>query len=384
VGVQDFGDAGLVIRLRVIITAACLLAAVGLYVALNWEAEPSYKGRRLTEWMDDTMVAPGTKPRATDREWEEAIKQMGSKAAPLLVKWLENRPGVAARAVFAIRDAAPLSLRYSRMMLWLARTVEPAPRSDFRTFYAERALLLLHKDALPALPVLMRMFRSTERWSGAYRAEGVLASLGTAAFPEVLKCASDPKFKNMESWVRVVGRMRDLGPAATQVVPILCRLLKKDVNLRSACIYALGDLGAMPELAVPALVGELTNALQVPDVFLSRKSAEALGKFNMQAGEAVPILCVALKSPDGITTEEAARALGRIGAKGDIAVPALSDYMRNTRHRKYAVEGLAAYGAEAREAVPLIEDALSDGDHDTRELAKAALQRINSKRVNGL
>jgi hypothetical protein len=328
--------------------------------------------------MDDIVVAPGRKPRATEREWEEAIKQMGSKVAPLLVKWLENRPGVAARTVFAIRDASPRSLRSSRMMLWLARTVEPAPRSDFRTFYAETALLLLHKDALPVLPVLMRMFRSTERWPGPYRAEVVLASLGAAAFPEVLKCAADPKFKNMESWVRVVGQMRGLGPAATQVVPILCRILKNDPKLRPACIDALGNLGVMPELAVPALVGELTNALQGPDVLLSRKSAEALGKFNSQASEAVPVLCVALRSSDGITTEEAAKALGRIGAQGEIAVPSLLDYMRSNRHRKYAIEGLVVYGAAAREAMPLIKDALSDGDHDTREVAKAALRKINS------
>jgi len=133
---------------------------------------------------------------------------------------------------------------------------------------------------------------------------------------------------------------------------------------------------------VSALAEALTNAMEKSDVILSRKCAEALGKFGRGGGEAVPLLCAALKNSDGITTAEAARALGKIGVHSEVAVPALIEYLSaGTVHRKYAIEGLLGYGEAARGAIPLLHDALQDEDHDTRAVAEETLQRLGQAEV---
>jgi HEAT repeat protein len=243
-------------------------------------------------------------------------------------------------------------------------------------------------QARPALPELMRVFRDPGQWSGmaqgGHRAGNVLSGLGKEALPQILDCFSEPQFTNgrVVILVDVIRHMPNVGEAGNRAVPILCDLLaRNDPSLGPPCVEALGNLAAAPDLAVPAITTTLTNALAASDTTLSRKSAEALGKFGHDASNAVPVLCLALKSPDGITTEEAARALGKIGASSDMAVPALIEYLKQStpKHRKYAIEGLAGYGDAAGEAASLIGEALQDEDHDTRSVARQALEQLTHK-----
>jgi hypothetical protein len=53
-------------------------------------------------------------PRPTDREWEEAIKHMGKKAVPLLVRRLRGNPGLAWQILFGVQRTLPISVQRTR------------------------------------------------------------------------------------------------------------------------------------------------------------------------------------------------------------------------------------------------------------------------------
>jgi len=366
-------------RRRVVITLTCLAVAVVLWAALKWPGEPRYNGKTLSEWFDATVKAPDFGLR--QKQWEGAVKHMGTNAVPTLVGWLADEPTFGWHRFFKIQNALPGSLRRSRITLWLGNKAEANEmKQQFRAAAAESALIGLRKDAKSAIPALLRMFHN-QRSSSAFRAVNVLAVLGKESFPGLLQCFSDPQFTNYFGLAQVLGRMRGFsGEEGAPAVPHLCGFLQRaDPALQQACADALGNLAAAPELAVPCLASALTNAIQGSDTILSRKCAEALGRFRSRGSAAVPALCFALDSPDGITSEEAARTLGKIGVNSEMAVPALVAYLKSagtTGHRKYAIEGLRGYGEAAREAIPLIREALNDDDHDTRALAQETLLRF--------
>jgi HEAT repeat protein len=370
-------------RTRVIVPSIFFCVALSLCVVFRPPPQPVYNGKPLSEWINGLSPMPERgKYRPTKSQAEKAIKQMGPVALPLLVKWVANDRALNWRRWFKMVIALPRPLQTSRLILWLGRKVEGEDRrAETRAWAAQQALIFLGPDAVPAIPDLVRIFQKRGGPNSAYLAGNVLSTLGKDALPTLLQCCADPTCNNQEALVDLIGHMRDLGEAAAPAVPIICNLLEQaDPDLRNTCAAALGNLGAVPELSVPALAAALTNALQNQLSLLSRKCAEALGKFGVSSSNAVPVLCAALKSPDGITTEEAARALGKIGAHGELAVPTLIRYLRDgaTRHWKYAIEGLIPYGDAAQEAIPLLQQALEDPDHDTRALAQEALQELRS------
>lgn len=367
-------------RRLVVISIVCLVVAVGSWAVLSWHREPSYNGKSLSDWVEAATKAPAFGRRG--EPWEEAIKHMGTNAVPTLVRWLASEPMFGWRRFFKTQNALPASLRASRVTLWLRdRASSNESRHELRAAAAERALIVLGKDAKSAIPGLLLMFRDSATPSGGFRAGNVLAGLSKESFPALLKCFSDPQFTNYFALVQVLCQMRGfLQGEGAAAVPNLCSPLQRaDPALKQVCAEALGNVAAAPELAVPSLAAAMTNAIQNSDVILSRKCAEALGSFGSRGSAAVAALCFALDSHDGITSEEPARTLGKIGVDSDMAVPALMAYLRSagtTGRRKYAIEGLRGYGEAAREAIPLIREALNDDDHDTRALAQQTLQKL--------
>jgi len=69
---------------------ACFLLAgiLGAYLLL-WPAEPSYKGRRLNEWIRSYGDGKAEFKRS---EIDEAVRAMGTDAIPFLVRWLQYEP----------------------------------------------------------------------------------------------------------------------------------------------------------------------------------------------------------------------------------------------------------------------------------------------------
>src|ERR1043166_10199828 len=71
--------------LIVLIVAVC--AVVAIVAALVWpgEKEPVYQGKKLSEWIDQAWRASGR-----EQEARFAIRQIGTNAFPVLVKWIES------------------------------------------------------------------------------------------------------------------------------------------------------------------------------------------------------------------------------------------------------------------------------------------------------
>ena len=365
-----------------IIVVALLITFVATGLLLRRNSEPSYKGTKLSEWLDQGGPMFAFSAKITP-EQETAIRYMGPKALPFLVDWVDSEPWLNSRRLLQILKFIPASSQTSR---WRGRLMQKAQdnelRAELRAAAAAKALHLLGSDARPAIPRLIETFRARRQWYSTYRIGEVLEDFGPEALPGLLKMLSDPAFTNQIAVVEVIGRMHRLGPAAFPAVPFLCGYLgQSDARLRMASVESLAALGVCPEQAVPTLVRTFTNAMANSEVMLARRCAEAIGQFHAGAAAAVPALCSALKDSDSITTEEAARALGRIGTGPELGIPALLEYLQgqDKRHRKYAIEGLTGYGAAARPAAPLLREVLLDGDHDTRELAAALLQTLDAR-----
>src|SRR5436190_14022611 len=165
---------------RVIVILNCLVAAVGIVAALSWPAEPTYKGKKLGEWVDQLARAPDSIGQS---ECKEAIASMGSKAVPFLVEWLAEESASNRRKVVKVLGALPYGVQTSRLSSWVVRTVgEREVRMSIRANAAGRVLVLLREDIQPALPDLIRMFRRPSESFAAQRAADVLAGLGKEAF----------------------------------------------------------------------------------------------------------------------------------------------------------------------------------------------------------
>jgi HEAT repeat protein len=88
-----------------------------------------------------------------------------------------------------------------------------------------------------------------------------------------------------------------------------------------------------------------------------------------------------LKTGDDATRAAAALALGEKGAEARDAVPALTEALRDEYElvRERAAEALGQIGPPAKAAVPALSMALKDAVADVREAAADALQRIGPR-----
>src|SRR5262249_3972722 len=154
---------------------------------------------------------------AENREWEEAVKHIGPAALPMLLKWLSTDPMLGSSRYVKIRNALPRSFQSLAVMSWLdKRAMAEEMRAEFRAAAAERALIVLGKEAQPAVPELLRLLQVRQgRFSGynIFRVVPVLSGLGKHAMPEVLVCFSDPQFTNRAVLVEVIRHMRNVGEA---------------------------------------------------------------------------------------------------------------------------------------------------------------------------
>jgi HEAT repeat protein len=345
------------------------------------ERQPSYRGKTLAQWIEP-KTGPMSMGGQLTPEQETAVRAMGPRALNLLVDWLGDEPWFNPQRLFALEMHLPPSMRRLRLMPWLARKAQENELNTMsRAFAAVTALKTLGRSVRPVMPRLVQRLADRGPQGAGYRASEVLAHLGADALPDLIELLSDHGFTNRLAAVEVISHMNmyGLGPECARAVPIVIDCLHADgSNLRRACVEALLVLPGHAELKVPALTEALTNAEVASDVVLARKCIEVLSQSGPAAASTVPLLCGLLNSADGITSEEAARALGKIGANRPIAVPALTAYFRGNdkRHRKYAMEGLAGFGAPSPDVIPLLKEALSDEDHDTRSLAASLLNRV--------
>lgn len=134
------------------------------------------------------------------------------------------------------------------------------------------------------------------------------------------------------------------------------------------------ELGANGALAVPALIKIYEQNISDDSRW---GAAYSLGAIGPPAKIAVPKLLKWLAAkPESVDLLE---PLGDIHADPDLVVPVMIEYLthRWPLARRLASQGLGAFGAEAKEAVPAVVELLNDPDEGVRRAAGNALLQID-------
>ena len=177
------------------------------------------------------------------------------------------------------------------------------------------------------------------------------------------------------------------GPQAKSALPVLVGLVTKEWA-DSDVLRALVKIDPDGEKCVPALI----RALGHEDSEVVRVAADCLGLLGPRAKDAIPALTAVVTRvregpvrPNEDPQVGAARALRRVGPPGEAAIPALISAVKDRRRlagedplhsqaAAAAAESLGSFGTAARDAIPVLIEALRshDNDFDDRVLRPAA------------
>ncbi len=228
--------------------AVVFLAILGVCI---WSAlpprEPSYKGRSLSDWLQDYYISFGVQ-KVESPAVDEAVRHIGTNAIPTLLRMLLARDSrLKAASIWLLNQQNFVRMR-----------ITPAWEKNRE---ANLAFEALGADAKNAVPDLVQIYG--EKISEASRVSTV-ESIGA------------------------------IGPSAKSAIPSLLTGLKTTNDLvRRMTVWALGNIHSEPELVVPELVKRLHDPSQVIRLF----AAKALADYGTNATSAVPTLIEMLNDP---------------------------------------------------------------------------------------
>jgi hypothetical protein len=141
-------------RLRIILISLAVLLVGVLVLCLVQPKEPSYQGRKLSEWLRyyyesgwdlDKFADVGASTRAS----EHAVKEIGTNAIPALLRWLKTKASPIKIKLNSLLDRqSVISFRFKTTNDW--------------SKLAECGFLMLGDDAMPAVPALVRLSNSQD------------------------------------------------------------------------------------------------------------------------------------------------------------------------------------------------------------------------------
>jgi HEAT repeat protein len=258
------------------------------------------------------------------------------------------------------------------------------------------------------IPGLMSLLSQKTLASGG--AVDPLVRAGPIAVPALRKALKDPDHDFRSKSIFVLGKM---GPVGKEAVPDLIAVLKddKDWRVRSSAISTLGKMGEEAEAAVPMIIKSLTDK----DVSARLNAATALGQIGPAARLAVPDLAKALEDSNFGVRKGAATSLGQLGFRAKSAIPALTKSLEDEAStvrlaaaeallhidpekqtetavqtfvkalesstdffiRRDAAQALGEIGPAAKVAVPALQAATQDKELLVRDVAAAALRKVD-------
>jgi hypothetical protein len=200
----------------------------------------------------------------------------------------------------------------------------------------------------------------------------------TELFDAAWEC-SDPAYSGPETEREAKEALRRLVHRRDRVlVPQMLGALK-ELGSRdgSELVSALSEL----DPPVKEAVGVVAGLLDAPSEATRKAAVKGLGRMGSASVPAAPRLTETLKSSsDAETRVAAAEALGRIGPKcAAVAVPALAAAARGDawpKVRSTSLTVLGEMGPAAKEAVPVLREALKDPDGWISQAARNALFRV--------
>jgi hypothetical protein len=284
-------------RIMLILLSMC---ALGAAVSALLHTEPSFEGRKLSDWV---WTMNGSKPGPEQEEARAAVRKLGTNSIPLLLRWLrqEDRPSFTERFD---------TVRHT-VFFWLVTHKLIANRSitslrDFNPSHSAMATWALpeldHAARMAAIPKLIQMLGEKNRWpeditraaGGAYL---VLPKLAPESIGPLIEALSSP---DPQVWALAAGALSEIGPDARAAIPVLeKRLTDKDPIVRVGAAGVISKIGGDPTVFLPVVIQNLTEVgpmnLDMP--------LEILLRYKEGAKAAVPALVGILnKTPSSLNS----------------------------------------------------------------------------------
>jgi len=265
------------------------------------DREPSYGGRRLSEWLEDydpTVYDSLTAVRRS--EVKDAIQHIGTNALPCLLNWIRyDKPPWRAGL-----DRVVMSVLGNRLS-WLRQD-----NNFIRARRATAAFRALGSQAQGAIPELDQLLNDAKTPLRAGRAAMALAYIGGEALPRLIAALTNQPPPVL---YYVCMPISQIGTNARPALPTLVHLLANtNDSTASQAANTLGDSRFEPELVVPALITCLQSTGGGPR---RRSAARSLECFGEKARSAVPALLQALGDSDSVLRRCASNALMVIDPK---------------------------------------------------------------------
>lgn len=225
------------------------LTAIFLWFLFNllFPSEPAYQGKTVTQWAGQYGTnhwRRGTREAA--QEAETAIRQIGTRATPILLKHMWVKESALKKK---LRSVAPRGL-------WITLHIDDT--SIDRRRMGAAGLVALGTNATPVLPELIQIATHHPEEDARYIA---------------------------------VFTIRNLGPVAAPAVPFLIQCLTNQAaSIRENAALALGVVGLYPDQVVPALLQYLQTAKDSPHWRECTSAIYALSRFGTNSQPAVPSL----------------------------------------------------------------------------------------------
>ena len=286
-----------------------LLGVIAWYWANRNPEEPTCNGRTLTEWlaMERKSWSGALESSEIDKP-AQAVRQIGTNALPLFVKWLRYRPDPHQRRLDALVARLPHWMYYNGPIGWLTRD-----KTALRAQYALEGISILGKDAESAIPDLVEL--SKDPLASPY-AIPALSRMGKNALPALLDALADPQAPNRITIVNCIGAMQGVGIDAGTALPLLVQCLEdKDRAVARRAADTLSIFASYPNVVVPAL----EKSLQ--DTNVECQAIDSLGRLRKSAASVVPSLLKCLNSTNANVRWSATNALNQI-APGLLMKPA--------------------------------------------------------------
>jgi HEAT repeat protein len=196
----------------------------------------------------------------------------------------------------------------------------------------------------------------------------------------------------VHEWKEGIKRLEQIAPEAV-LAACMDALSQGSPQLRLAALEVLTGMGPPSAIVGPAIAGALRDndrgvrksavrglaiCLKYKDTEVRARSAALLRRAGADARDALPALIEALADQDIIVRGQAAFALAGIGAP---AVPQLVETLKsqNIDARRLAVIALGKIGPDADVARPALTSLLQDADAELRMSSAEALKKIGLK-----
>ena len=273
----------------------------------------------------------------------------------------------------------------------------------------ERARSALPQYGAVALGPLLLSLRATDTLTREQRDQlpQVLATIGPAAVPDLIRHLDDPNEHVRAVAVATLGRLR----AAAGLPQMIARANDSSDLVRLSLAQALGEIVSASAPALPRarrrrgewrvwrviavrrwntpphgdpvalVVPALRNALRDSAASVRAAAAASLGQLGPTlAAEVAPDLLGLLADADETVRERATEALGRLGASDPASIAALVGLLQDPSPaiRIAAIRALGALRTAACEAVSHLVPLLQDRDEAVRTAAAEAVGKIGT------